>query len=449
MTWTKATIALILLVAASSLHTPYPERLYRLIVGKPAAAKPKPPTSVIPPKESKPSEQKNATQTPSPSEISSRPWNPLVHMRRTPSIVLPPFPPVMPSSVEPENYKNLSRIKTGFNLRSFVQFKRGTTASQDRKNKESYTTDLKLNLLLPNASDSQSLLYANPSLPKVLKNYNGLLAKAKVSPWFISLYNHKKNEIRKNAGNLDRLLSKHNFYDTDTILEIQAPETNRKLVWIQADMDVVSDGSDGDRLPDMPARIKNSDFYQPSTSYRWLKRTDTPNPLLPYWENRLQRLRTKKASRSSIDHAQRVIFDLKKFSFLLADYDPFIVIPLTLKEGRSPYKPEPGDYAVVIVNKKVYPAIVGDYGPRFKTGEASLRLCQEVNPRSSSYSRAVSDLSVSYLIFPGTKKEVAGPIDYHQLYESCYKLLDEIGGLQTGIKLEHLEDKLPTLPVSP
>ncbi len=439
LTWTKAALVLALLLAASSLHTPYPERLYRLVMGEKRRAKP---VSVVPRAEKKKKAPTAPPRLASPSEIEARPWNPLKDLKRMPQIVLPPFPPVIPTRIEPGNYANLSRIDTGFNLRSYVQFAKGSTASQDRKQRNSYATDLKLNLLLPTAADGQSLLHANPKLPQVLKNYFGLLAEAKVSRWYKSMYNHKMNHVRKNAASLDRILSKHNYYDTDTILEIEAPDTKRKLVWIQADMDVVSDGSDGDRLPDMPERIKNSDFYQPSTSYRWLKKTDTPNPLLPYWEKRLEKYRKQGARSSVISHAQRVIFDLKKFSFLLADYDPFIVLPLTLREGNSPYMPEPGDYAVVIVGKKIYPAIFGDYGPRFKSGEASLRLCQEVNPRSSSYSRAVSDLSVSYIVFPGTKEKVAGPIDYTKLYETCYRLLSEIGGLEKGIKLEHLEDKL-------
>lgn len=52
-------------------------------------------------------------------------------------------------------------------------------------------------------------------------------------------------------------------------------------------MDVVSDGSDGDRLAAMPDKILKSSFYQPSTSYRWKKRTDKPNPLLKPWQQRL------------------------------------------------------------------------------------------------------------------------------------------------------------------
>ncbi len=450
MKWTfvKVCLSLAVLLAAVSLMTPYPERLAHLLIKEVLRDQLSPPAiSVIPsvsqekakPVEPEPDrEERNEPQL----AIPSRPWNPLKDFVNTAQIVLPPFPPVMPTRVDADDYEHITEIEAGFKLGSFVKFKEGSTASQDRKKQDSYMAKVSLDLLLPKAADGKSLLKANPHLPKLLANYDELMKSAKVSDWYHSIYNHKKTHMRKNAATLSRMLSKHNYYDTDTILEIEAPDSKRKFVWIQADMDVVSDGSDGDRLPDMPDRIKNSNFYQPSTSYRWKKKTDTPNPLLPHWESRLKKLRQDKASASSIDHAQRVIYDLKRYSFLLADYDPFIVLPLTLKEGSSSYEPAPGDYAVVIVGKKIYPAIVGDYGPRFKSGEASLRLCQEINPRATVYSRPVSDLGVSYLIFPHTKEEEAGPIDYDKLYKKCYQLLDEIGGLETGVKLEIMKDKL-------
>ena len=185
---------------------------------------------------------------------------------------------------------------------------------------------------------------------------------SKVSPWFHSLYLHKQNRVRKNTALLNQVLDRHNFYDTDTILNITAPDSKRNVLWIQADMDVVSDGSDGDRLPSMPEEIKKSDYYQPTTSYRWRKLGTTPNPLLEGWQERLKRYR-KEGNKESEEHAKLVITDLQRYSFLLAEYDSFIVIPLTVKEGKDDtYRPSPGDYAAVVVGKRVFPAIVGDFG---------------------------------------------------------------------------------------
>src|SRR5690606_2336287 len=148
------------------------------------------------------------------------------------------------------------------------------------------------------------------------------------------------------------------------------------------------------------------------TSYGWPKRTRTPNPMVAGWERRLANgqkelanpatsAERKKWLRDRIAYLKRGIQDLKGRSFLIAEYDPFIVIPVNLITARNdPYAPRVGDFAVVIHEEKIYPAIVGDGGPTFKVGEASLRMAREINQRSSPYSRPISDLTVSYIVFP-------------------------------------------------
>lgn len=95
---------------------------------------------------------------------------------------------------------------------------------------------------------------------------------------------------------------------------------------------------------------------------------------------------------------------------------------------------------------KLYPALVGDAGPRYKTGEGSLRLSREINPKSGPYSRPVSDLVVSYLIFPGTAEPEAGPPDYEKLTAKCRELLNDIGGMGDAFKLHQWEDLLAPKP---
>ena len=51
--------------------------------------------------------------------------------------------------------------------------------------------------------------------------------------------------------------------------------SGRGVFLLQAEMDVVSDGSDGDRLPVMPEEIVTSTNYQPFTSYGWRKTGST------------------------------------------------------------------------------------------------------------------------------------------------------------------------------
>ncbi len=438
LTWFKLGLLLVLGGAVGSLFTPYPAQLVQ-------AFNPPPPPAPKPKKTVKPAPPKKAEPAPVPTEaelVAPEPWSPQAAFAM-PDVVLPPFPPALPERVEPGNYEHINELTRGLNNRSNVHFTPGTTAAQDRVKKDAYQVRVSMNALLPKAAEGEDLLKANPELPKVLADFGGLMKVAAVSPWYHSLYLHKQNRVRKNTALLNQVLDRHNFYDTDTILQITAPESKRNMLWIQADMDVVSDGSDGDRLPTMPESIRKSDYYQPSTSYRWRKLGTTPNPLLEGWQERLQRYR-KAGNKEAEERAKLVITDLQRYSFLLAEYDSFIVVPLTVKEGKDDtYRPVPGDYAAVVVGKRVFPAIVGDFGPKFKTGEASLRLCKTVNPKANVYARPVSNLGVSYIIFPGTKEPENGPINYERLNSRVRELLQEIGGLGAEAEFVEMQDLLP------
>lgn len=442
-TWFGWGLLGVLALAAGSLYTPYPLQLARFCLSSPEPHKPVAQPPAPPAVADADKKQPQSETVVAPVVETAAPWRP-DNTFTMPDIVLPPFPPALPEKVESGTFEHVNELGAGINMRSGVTFKPGSTASVDRKVKDAYVVQMSLSLYQPEAATGEELKQVNPKLPMVLNQYDALMQQAQVSPWFHSLYLHKQNRIRKNAATLDRLLDRHNFYDTDTILQISAPDTGRKVLWMQADMDVVSDGSDGDRLPKMSDKVMKSDYYQPSTSYRWRKVGKTPNPLLAKWEDRLEKLKKdSKSSKDAIEHARTVVADLKLFSFLLAEYDPFIVIPLTFKEGKDDtYRPQPGDYAAVVVDNRVFPALVGDYGPKFKTGEASLRLSKLVNPRATSYARAVSHLGVSYIIFPGSKEEKNGPPDYDRLNSRVQELLNEIGGLGPEAKFQVVEDQL-------
>ncbi len=456
LTWFKLGVLGALFLAAGSLFTPYPAEFVKALkddgeqVEKPR--KPRKKRAKRPKVQPAAPQAEPATQAApaapataaAPAEPIAEPWSP-EEAFEMPKIVLPPFPPALPEKVASGKFEHLNTLVNGINLKSTVDFRTGSTASQDRSKDGAYVVKVGLELFQPHAADGKELLHANPLLPKVLVHYDELMGTARVSPWFHALYRHKQNRIRKNASQVEKLLDRHNFYDTDTMLEISSPTTGRKMLWLQADMDVVSDGSDGDRLPEMPEKIRKSDFYQPSTSYRWKKRGKTPNPLLPGWQERLEKLQKQKAGKEAIEHARRTITDLKTYSFLLAEYDPFVVAPLVFKEGPGRgFAPAAGDYCVVIVGDRVFPAIVGDFGPNFKAGEASLRLCKLVNPKAQVYARPVSNLGVSYLYFPGSKEPVNGPIDYERLHSRCQELLNEFGGLGPEAKFQKVEDLLPS-----
>ena len=218
-------------------------------------------------------------------------------------------------------------------------------------------------------------------------------------------------------------------------------------------MDVDADGSDSDRLPDTDGASTN---FKPFTSYHWNKRTDHPNPFLPAAEEKLRRYETEFAQkgltmernrdlRIGIQRMKTEVDSLKRFSYLIAATDPYIVLPAVLSRAKDAGRV--GDYAVVIAGDRILPAIVGDVGPADKVGEASLRIAKEINPLATPYNRPVSDLKVTYLIFPGTADKPFGPPDLEKIRARCEKLVEEMGG--ATVALHRWENLIPTPTPTP
>lgn len=362
--------------------------------------------------------------------------------------------PVVPEELELGTVTDVRKLRSGIPFKSEVTLEKGGIASREREDEGSYTATYQLSLRVPTAARTLSELETtSPELSKMLPGIPALLEKATVSGWFNQLYQNKTLRVRRDANSLNELLTKHNVYDCETILHLESP-VGRKVFFIQAEMDVVSDGSDGDRLPVMPEEIVNSTHYQPFTSYGWPKQTSTPNPMVAGWEERIRAGERELAApatpaarkswlRERIDYLKRGVADLKGRSFLVAEYDPFVVVPVDILTSKDPFAPKAGDYAVVVYGNKLYPAIVGDGGPSFKVGESSLRMAREVNPKASPYSRPVSDLKVSYVIFPGSRDARKGPPDYSKWRERCGELLAEIGGVGEGYGLHEWVDIFP------
>ena len=331
---------------------------------------------------------------------------------------------------------------------------RGKFASIEREDDKGYQIEIKLTFTIPKPNETpEEIATLNPHLPKMLKDFPKLVENANVSPFYHHLYELKTTRIQQKATRFDEVLSRHNLYDCETVLEITHPETGRKTLLVQGDMDVVSDGSDGDRWPELDNYISMSDYYQPFTSYGWSKQTNTPNPLLKTWKERLKKAEEAYAvpglssSRNRDLEAQIAsrklgIADMEGRSFLIAEADPFIVIPLSFlgRKDQNEFGPAIGDYAVVIYEDKLFPAIAGDAGPSFKVGEASLRMAKALNPKANPYNRPVSDLKVTYLVFPNSADEKKGPPDLEAWHRTCGTLLDDLGGLAEGYQLHQWED---------
>lgn len=360
----------------------------------------------------------------------------------------------MAGVAEMGSVSDVRKLRSGIPFRTEVKMEKGGIASRERVDETSYTASYQLKLRLPAPAKTMAELEtSNPSLSTILPGLPALIDKAEVSGWYYKLYADKVARVRRDANTLNELLTKHNVYDCETILQFRTAD-GHPVFLMQADMDVVSDGSDGDRLPVMSDEIVNSSNYQPYTSYGWPKKSPTPNPLVAGWEKRVAggekelAERTTTAERKSwlkdrIAFLKRGIEDLKCRSFLIAEYDPFIVIPVNILTSSDPFAPKIGDYAVVIHGANLYPAIVGDGGPTFKVGEASLRVAREVNPKSTPSSRPVSDLKVCYLVFPGTRDAQHAPPDYEKWRLRCHELLGRVGGEGEGVQLHTWQDTLP------
>jgi len=314
-------------------------------------------------------------------------------------------------------------------------------ASVLREDGESYFAKYDLNVKLPKAAQTlEELEVVNGDLGKVLPGLEQMLSGAKVSKFYRDLYTNKLSRLKKDFVRLDAVITTHNLFDTQTILNLIHPDSGQ--------------GSDGDRLPVMPLENVQSPSYQYSTSWWWKKVTDRPNPMIEGFKHRIgnadreiasgnasaDRVRWLKQRKVSLDG---YIKEAGAHSFLLAEYDPFIVMPTPMIVDRSDsHGPRAGDYALVIYEDKVYPCIVGDAGPTYKMGEASLRVAKELNPRANKSYRPISDLTVTYIVFPQSGGE-RGPPNYAEWREKCAGLIEKMGGLGEGVALHEWEVTLP------
>jgi hypothetical protein len=346
-----------------------------------------------------------------------------------------PAPPLL---TIPFKKLDVAKLFNGINVKTSFTADFGGSASAERNDAASYELDLQLRVRVPRPHQSMGeLLQLNPELGTVLPDLPLLLETGKVSPLYEEFYQRKVANIQTNLARLDAILSRHNFFDIETILELESPLTQRRVLLIQSDMDVDTDGSDGDRVPTMEGV---SGTFQPFTSYRWPKLTSKPNPFLAVWEKRLKETEKElgnpnvaparqKELQETRSNLKNEILQLKKSSFLVGSVDPFVVLPLpavSRKDGQPAARI--GDYCVVIHGGRLFPAVVGDAGPSLKSGEGSLRLCREISARANLANRAESDLKVTYLVFPNTAEPNRAAPALEKWWIQCDLLLGEIGG---------------------
>ncbi len=366
----------------------------------------------------------------------SAPPPPAPTPKPSPSATPVPSPTPVPTPYVPRKPMDTGMLFNGLQYKWKVETSPGETAARDRKIDDAYRLELNLEVRMPRPAESLAdVKVANAELPKLLPSLPQLLETAQVSPDFAKLYDLKLDWLKGRLEKLEQILSRHNFYDCDTILKLKDAQTGRRALFVQGDMDVNVDGSDGDRNIEVDG---SGQFFQPQTSYRWPKTTDRPNPFIKKYEDRiaeaeaeLAKPETKEARRRELGEriaaSKRMIADLKSASFLVSKADPNIVLPGFMMRGEGADVPKVGDYAVVIHGDKMYPTIVGDAGPSYKVGEASLRLCNEIKETGTALARPVNDLAVTYLVFPGSADEKRSAPDLDQWHARCAELLAEIG----------------------
>ncbi len=366
----------------------------------------------------------------------------------SPEAPTPTRPPLISGKVD------TAKLWGGITVHAEVEPVPGGAASVERTDPQSYVLDLNLKVRVPTPNEKmEDLAKVTPQLPALLPGLAAMLSPGSVSSLFRELYEVKVQSLRQNLVRLDQLLSRHNFYDCQTILQLRDPATKRQVMLLQADMDVDADGSDADRLPVSAGDSMN---FKPFTSYRWMKKTAAPSAFLATAEATLRRYETEFARkgltmernhdlRIGIQRMREEVDSLKRFSFLIAATDPYIVLPGIMARAKDAGRV--GDYAIVAVGDQLYPAIVGDVGPNDRVGEASLRIAREVNGLATANNRPVSDLKVTYLIFPGTAEKSFGPPDLDKIRARCEALVREIGGASGP--LHHWENLIPAPTPTP
>ncbi|MEY2576697.1 MAG: hypothetical protein QOF80_2184, partial [Verrucomicrobiota bacterium] len=171
-----------------------------------------------------------------------------------------------------------ARLFSGITVHAAVEPTPGGAASDERADPQSYVLELKLHARVPTPNVTiEDLAKVSPDLPRLLPGLAAMVTPDSVSPFFKELYDTKLRILKENLVHLDQLLSRHNFYDCQTVLNLRHPETKRRAVLLQADMDVDADGSDSDRLPAGSGQSAN---FKPVTSYRWPKKSQIPNSYL-------------------------------------------------------------------------------------------------------------------------------------------------------------------------
>ena len=220
-------------------------------------------------------------------------------------------------------------------------------------------------------------------------------------------------------------------------------------------MDVDADGSDADRLPEIDGDSAN---FKPFTSYRWKKRTPRPSPFLAPSEEKLARYEAEFAQKGLTMERNR---DLRiGIQRVKAEVDSLKRLQLSHRGDRSLHRASRdlrsskgrresrGLRDRGVWQQNCIPRSWATSGQAtrwakrlFGSRKRSIRLATPNN-------RPVSDLKVTYLIFPGTAETPFQPPDLEKIRARCEKLVQELGA-STSVPLYRWANLIPTPTPTP
>ncbi|PYL62950.1 MAG: hypothetical protein DMF24_02145, partial [Verrucomicrobia bacterium] len=149
-------------------------------------------------------------------------WISLERLQRVAPAEIPAKPTPVPTPTRPPvitGKLDTSKLFNGITLHSTVEAIPGADATTERVQPDSYVLDLRLQARVPSPNRTiEELAKVSPELPSLLPGLASMLAADPVSPLYAQLYDEKVRMLRANLARLDLLLSRHNFFDCQSVL---------------------------------------------------------------------------------------------------------------------------------------------------------------------------------------------------------------------------------------
>jgi hypothetical protein len=125
-----------------------------------------------------------------------------------------------------------AKLFNGLEIHSKVTTVEGAPAVVERKVPDAYTLELDIQARVPQAAHTlEQLATADPLIGTLLPGLKDELPTTKVSNFYHGLYQLKVEALNRGLARLDQIVSRHNFFDCNTILELQDLKTSRKALF--------------------------------------------------------------------------------------------------------------------------------------------------------------------------------------------------------------------------